>query len=127
MSEREIIARGEQSGERVDQLPAVVPAVDIFENENEILLHVDLPGVQKDDISINIDNGKLALSAARYLPTAGAQAWREIADVQFRRTFAVPQSIDLNNVRAELKNGVLSLHLHKSEAAGPRQIEITTS
>ncbi|NLX18705.1 MAG: Hsp20/alpha crystallin family protein [Desulfobulbus sp.] len=126
MSESEIIARSEQPADVVSQLPTVAPPVDTFENEKEILLHVDLPGVQKDAIVINIDNGKLTLSAVRSVPTAGAQAWREIADVQFRRIFAVPQSIDVNNVRAELKDGVLCLHLPKSEAAGPRQIEITT-
>lgn len=126
MSENEIVARNEQSGEMVNQLPVVVPAVDIFENENEILLHADLPGVRKDDISINIDNGKMILSGMRYIPTTGAAAWQELADVEFRRTFAVPQSIDINNVHAELKDGVLRLHLPKSEAARPRQIEITT-
>jgi len=126
MSEHEIIARNEQSGEMVHQLPAVIPAVDIFENEGEILLHADLPGVRKKDISLNIDNGKMTLSGVRYLPATGAATWRELADVEFRRTFAVPQSIEIANVHAELKDGVLRLHLPKSESAKPRQIEITT-
>ena len=126
MSEHEIVARNEQPGEMVNALPVMVPAVDIFENEIEILLHADLPGVRKDDITINIDNGKMILSGMRYIPTNGAASWRELADVEFRRTFAVPQSIDINNVHAELKDGVLHLHLPKSESAKPRQIEITT-
>jgi len=126
MSEHEIVARNEQPGEMVNSLPVTVPAVDIFENESEILLHADLPGVRKDDITINIDNGRLILSGIRYISTTGALAWRELADVEFRRTFAVPQSIDINSVHAELKDGVLHLHLPKSESAKPRQIEITT-
>jgi HSP20 family molecular chaperone IbpA len=126
MSEHEIVTRNEQPGEMVNPLPVMVPAVDVYENEKEILLHADLPGVRKDDITINIDNGKMILSGMRYIPTTGAAAWRELADVEFRRTFAVPQSIDISNVQAELKNGVLHLHLPKSESARPRQIEITT-
>jgi len=126
MSEHEIATRNEQPGEMVNTLPVMVPAVDVYENEKEILLHADLPGVRKDDITINIDNGKMILSGMRYIPTTGAAAWRELADVEFRRTFAVPQSIDISNVQAELKDGVLHLHLPKSESARPRQIEITT-
>jgi HSP20 family protein len=126
MSEHEIVTRNEQPGEMVNPLPVMVPAVDVYENEKEILLHADLPGVRKDDITINIDNGKMILSGMRYIPTTGAAAWRELADVEFRRTFAVPQSIDISNVQAELKDGVLHLHLPKSESARPRQIEITT-
>jgi HSP20 family protein len=125
MSDHEIVARNEQSGEMVNALPVMVPAVDVFENESEMLLHTDLPGVRKDDITINIDNGKMILSCTRYIPSDGVATWRELADVEFRRTFAVPQSIDINNVYAELKDGVLQLHLPKSESAKPRQIEIT--
>ena len=107
------------------QLPVMTPEVDIFENEHEILLHADMPGVTKEDISINIDNGKMRLSGIRRLPTGGAATWREFGDVEFRRNFSVPQSIDTDQVRAELKDGLLCLHLPKSEAAKPRQIEIT--
>jgi len=126
MSENEIVAQTEQPGELVHQLPVATPAVDIFENEDEILMHADMPGVIKDDISINIDNGKMVLSGMRHLHSTGSATWREFTDVEFHRTFAVPQSIDINKVHAELKDGVLRLHLPKSEVAKPRQIEIKT-
>jgi HSP20 family molecular chaperone IbpA len=124
MNENEIVARNEQPAERLHRLAVTAPAVDILENENEILLHADLPGVLKDDIGVNIDNGKMTLSGVRRLQMGGAAVWRELADIEFRRTFAVPQSIDIDKVHAELKDGVLRLHLPKSEAAKPRQIEI---
>jgi len=124
MSENEIVARNEQPGELVHQLPVAAPAVDIYENDAEILLHADMPGVLKDDISVNIDNGKMLLSGTRRLQPGGSAGWRELTDVEFRRTFAVPQSIDVNKVHAELKDGVLRLHLPKSESAKPRRIEI---
>ena len=84
-----------------------------------------MPGVAKEDITIHIDNGKMRLSGIRRLSTGGAATWREFGDVEFRRNFSVPQSIDTNQVRAELKDWLLCLHLPKSEAAKPRQIEIT--
>lgn len=124
MSDNELVTRTEQPGELIHQLPVATPAVDIFENEAEILLHADMPGVGKNDISISIDNGKMILSGTRRLQSAGSAAWQELGDVEFRRTFAVPQSIDVDKVHAELKDGVLHLHLPKSEAAKPRQIEI---
>lgn len=101
----------------------VTPEVDIFENEHEILLHAGAPGVAKEDIDIN--NGKMRLSGIRRLPTGGAAAWREFGNVEFRRIFSGPQSMDTDQVRVEFKDGLLCLHLPKSEAARPRQIVIT--
>jgi len=83
-----------------------------------------MPGVDKKDIKVNIDNGKLFLAGVRSMPISGAVQWEDFGDVQYQRTFSVPQSIDVNKVNAEMKEGVLRLHLPKSEAAKPRQIEI---
>ncbi len=125
MSERQDLSvREEALSERNRQIPTVAPMVDILENENEILLFADMPGVDKKDISINIDNGRLALSGIREVKPVGAVTWEEFADVEYRRTFSVPQTIDVAGVNAELKEGVLLLHLPKSESAKPRQIEI---
>jgi len=112
--------------EKSRAIPTAGSLVDIYENEDEILLHVDMPGVEKNNIKVNIDNGTLTLSAVRQLETKGVSAWEEFGDVEYRRSFSVPQSIDIGKVDAELKDGVLRLHLPKSEAAKPRQIEIKT-
>jgi len=126
MSENNALVSEQNQGRALgQQLPQVAPEVDIFENEHEILLYADMPGVGKEDIAINIDNGKMTLSGTRRIQTNGATAWREFGDVEYRRNFAVPQSIDTSKVSAELKDGQLCLHLPKSEAAKPRQIEIT--
>jgi HSP20 family molecular chaperone IbpA len=123
MSERKDIVKRE---ERVPEhsIPVVAPAVDIYENDDEILLHADMPGVEKDDIKVNIDNGKLELSGVRKLVTNGAVNWEEFGDVEFSRSFSVPQAIDVNKVNAQLREGVLYLHLPKSDNAKPRQIAI---
>ncbi len=125
MSEKNNIAtRGEALAERSREIPVISPVVDIFENDDEILLHADMPGVAKEDVSVNVDNGKLSISGVRSLQVSGAANWEEFADVEYRRTFSVPQSIDVAKVNAELKDGVLKLHLPKSEAAKPRMIKI---
>jgi len=107
------------------RIPVVAPLVDIFENENEILLYADMPGVTKQDVCVDIDNGKLTLSGIRKTANKGAASWEEFGEVEFQRTFAVPQTIDVGKVGATLKDGVLRLNLPKSEAAKPRQIEIS--
>jgi len=122
----ELVARTGKGGELTNQLPLTMPAIDVFENDSEILLHADMPGVVKDDISVNIDNGKMTLTGIRRLHTTGVANWREFKDTEFRRVFSVPQSIDIDKVHAELKEGVLRLHLPKSDATKPRQIEIIT-
>ena len=125
MSKRtELVKRKESMPERSRELPTLAPLVDIYENDEEILLHTDMPGVDKKDITVNIDNGKLALSGVRKIETSSAVQWEEFGNVKYQRTFAVPQTIDVDKVNAELKDGVLRLHLPKSEAAKPRQIEV---
>nr|WP_321468065.1 Hsp20/alpha crystallin family protein [uncultured Desulfobulbus sp.] len=125
MSEKsELVTSNTQGDNLTKQFPVIAPEIDVYENDQEILLHADMPGVQKEDIAISIDNGKMTLSGIRRLQVNGASTWREFGDVEFRRNFSVPQSIDTSKVSAELKNGQLCLHLPKSEAAKPRQIEI---
>lgn len=128
MNERtEMIKREESMPERRRQMPAVSPFVDIFENDNEILLQADMPGVDKKDITVGVDNGKLSLGGIRKVETTGSTQWEEFESVEYHRTFSVPQSIDVEKIRAELKDGVLCLHLPKSESARPRQIEIKST
>ncbi|MCF8093237.1 MAG: Hsp20/alpha crystallin family protein [Desulfotignum sp.] len=123
----EIAKRNDQNIEKTRELYEAARMVDIYENEDEILLYADMPGVAKDELSVNIDNGRLSLSGVRKLETSGAASWEEFGNVEFVRNFSVPQTIDVEKVEAELKNGVLALHMPKSEEAKPRQIEIRTA
>lgn len=106
------------------QLRLVAPGVDIYENNDEILLHADLPGVEREEMTINLENGRLTLAGRRRVADRGAAIFEEFGEVEYRRTFAVPQGIDIGKVGAELKDGVLRLHLPKSDAVKPRQVEI---
>lgn len=124
MANKELTKRDKGAVESTRNLRQSVPLVDIYENDDEILLHAEMPGVRKDDITVNIDNGNLSLSGVRSILHDGAADWEEFGDVEFQRAFSVPQSIDVNNVKAELKDGILALHLPKSEAAKPKTIKI---
>lgn len=123
----EVTKRSENMVEKQQDLATVAPVVDIYENDEEILLHADMPGVTKDKISVNVDNGKLEISGVRNLQTKGAESWQEFDDIEYRRVFSVPQTIDVAKVNAELKDGTLKLHLPKAEVAKPRTIEIRTA
>ncbi len=124
MENKELLQKDKGAVESARKTRSVMPLVDIFENDDEILLHAEMPGVQKDAVKINIDNGNLSLSGVRRKNQEGAAGWEEYGDVEFRRAFAIPQNIDIGKVRAEMKEGVLCLHLPKSESAKPRVIEI---
>jgi len=110
--------------EKPEKLSVLIPSVDIYENNDEYLVYADLPGVAKEDVSIDLDNGQLTLIGNRYVEAAKGQLMEEFSSAQYRRVFSVPQGIDLGRVDAELTDGVLKLHLPKSEAVKPRKIEI---
>lgn len=125
MNERkELVTTEEKNIEKTRDLRTAIPAVDIYENNNEILLQADMPGVVKEDVSVKLDNGTLSLSGIRKTETSGASIREEFSDVEYVRSFSVPQTIEMERVEAEFKDGVLKLHLPKSEEAKPRQIEI---
>ena len=125
MNKTDLATKKEEMLERRQDLPKIAPVVDIFENDDEILLHADMPGVTKENVTVNVDNGRLEITGTRHLETKGTGSWQEFGDVEYRRVFSVPQSINVEKVNAELKDGVLKLHLPKAEAAKPRTIKIS--
>ena len=127
MSDKKDVAkREERRPEVTGKLATVIPSVDIYENNDELLLHADMPGVTKEDMTINLENGKLSIAGIRRLKSEGTPQFVEFGAVEFRRTFSVPQGIDTSKVNAELKEGVLRLHLPKTDAVKPKHIEIKT-
>ncbi len=114
------------NGEKIEQRPVVAPTVDVFENENELLVVADLPGVSQDRMSIHFDKGRLTIEGQRTTPKWTARlAETEAAD--FRRTFLVPQGIDSEKIAAELSQGVLTVHLPKHASVKPRRIDVKVS
>lgn len=109
--------RENQSPERMQQRAAVAPAVDVFENKDEILIFADLPGVAKDNLAIHLEKNELAIEGRR--PDAGDEE-----PYDYRRTFVVPAGIDADRISASLQNGVLRVALPKPAALKPRTIAV---
>jgi HSP20 family protein len=106
----------------------VQPRVDILENDDELLLLVDLPGVKPEDVDIRFENGELALHGRRQPQSPGKQRVRwEYEVANYYRVFRVTEQVAGDKISAELKDGVLTLHLPKVEAAKPRRIAVKGS
>jgi HSP20 family protein len=101
------------------------PRVDIFENDTELTLMADVPGVRPEDVDLRYDKGELILHA-KVQPHAqqGTPLLNEFEVGDFYRAFAINESLDSTKISAECKNGVLIVHLPKVEAAKPRQISV---
>jgi HSP20 family protein len=106
--------------------PTVAPAVDIYENADGVLLIADLPGVSKENLSIDLEKDRLTLTAKRTQRFTEGPGTK-FADFDYFRAFWVPKDIDAEKITAELSNGVLHLHLPRVAAAKPRKIEVKTS
>jgi HSP20 family protein len=126
MSGQTALAKNESSTlVRSEQLRVVAPACDVYESNDEILVVADVPGVTDEALDVNLGNGELTVRARRQVSAGdGALTGIEYPDCEFRRRFAVPGGIDASKINAELKNGVLWLHLPKSEELKPRQIAV---
>jgi HSP20 family molecular chaperone IbpA len=116
--------REPQSIRQSEERPALAPACDIYENRDEILVVADLPGVTPENLEIQFDKGELTFEAKRTLTTTGNALASEIRECDYRRRFGVPAGIDGSKIHAELKDGVLHLHLPKSESLKPRNIAV---
>lgn len=103
----------------------VAPRVDILEKEDELLLFADLPGVKTDDIDLHFENGELTLHGRRRSFHEGkTRTSYEYEVTTYQRTFRIGENIATDKIAAELKDGVLTLHLPKVEAVRPRKIAI---
>ncbi len=105
-------------------LPAIPPRVDVFENEAELLLVADLPGVAKDAVEVKFDDGELSIFARRSQVDNGTLLRRETEARNYERLFALPDGIDVDKVVAELEAGVLKVHLPKAPQKRARKIEV---
>lgn len=107
-----------------------IPAVDILEDENQLVLRADVPGVDLSKIDIRLENGTLTLKGQREFErkddkTSYHRVERQYG--QFARSFTMPETVDPEKVDAEYKNGVLQITLGKKELAKPRSIQVQVS
>jgi HSP20 family protein len=110
--------------ETLEQRAFVAPAVDIYENAEEVLLVADLPGVGKEDVSIHFEKDRLSLRATRRESPGGRLLAAEYRPHDFRRDFLVPRGIDAERIEAKVEAGVLRVRLPKAAALRPRAIAV---
>ncbi|MFB6098344.1 MAG: Hsp20/alpha crystallin family protein [Salinibacter sp.] len=115
--------------EEEDSSPQAVwrPRMDLIETEDAYRLHLDMPGMSKDDLKISYQDNELVVSGER--TTERTDEDEEFVRVersfgQFRRAFTLPRTVDAENIEASYNNGVLTVTVPKTESVKPRQIEI---
>lgn len=105
------------------------PATDIVETESGFYLYMDIPGVGKQDLSIDVEENmmivkgkasQIAVEGEKYLS-------QEFVEGDYLRRFTIADIVDRNNIKANFKNGVLELFLPKIAEAKPRKIEVSYS
>lgn len=106
------------------------PSVDISETEGEFQIKAEIPDVKKEDVKITLEEGVLTLQGQRKQEKEDKRTKYhriERSYGSFARTFALPDVIEIDKVKAEFRDGVLNLHLPKSEKAKPKAIEVKVS
>jgi len=106
--------------------PAMIPAVDVLENEAGITVKADLPGVSKEDLHIRVDGETLTIEGQVNLGgMSGLEpVYAEVRTAQYRRSFVLSRDLDTSKIDASMKNGVLTLTVAKLEQAKPRRIPV---
>lgn len=112
-----------------DVLPGrcTVPALDIVEQENEIVVNAELPGVKKEDVKITFENNILTLSSEQKPAEVSEKAsvlLKEIRNPGFNRSVKFGIQVDAAKISAEMSNGVLTITLPKTEAVKAKEISI---
>ena len=106
------------------------PPVDILEDQNEIVVKAELPGIKQDDIDIELTGETLTIRGERKLEEAQRQenyVRVERAYGQFLRSFTIGVPVQNDAVRASYKDGLLEVHLPKSEATKPKKVKVSAS
>ena len=102
----------------------ISPAVDIYETEEGLTLVADVPGLSEKSLNISIEQGILTIEGDA-AAGVGDYQYREFVMAGYWRQFQLSETLDAEKARAEVRHGVLTLHLPKAEAAKPKRIAIT--
>jgi len=107
------------------------PSVDIEEEEDKYVIKADLPGVDKKDIDVKLENGVLSIRGEKQTETETGKGTKRHRTERFHGTFArsftLPDAVKADNVNASYKDGVLELSIPKAEEAKPKSIDIKVS
>ena len=108
------------------QAVPLVPAVDIWEDAEGIVVKADLPGVAKEGLSIGVDGETLTIEGGMTLGESPKlqDVYAEVRVAHYRRSFVLGRDLDSEKIAANFANGVLELRIPKREAAKPRRVPV---
>lgn len=115
------VTRREQQEERA----VFVPAADIWETAESIVLRLDMPGVGPDDVDVNVQRGMLTVKGTVSSPKAEKVLYAEQRIGDYQREFALSEDLDPDSITAQMNAGVLTLTVGKAAKVKPRKIAIT--
>jgi HSP20 family protein len=122
----ELVERPQAQVTRREQPPQYfVPAVDVSETPEGLILRYDMPGVRKGDVDITLDKGTLSVTGKAQPEESGTPVYRETRVGDYHREFTLPEGVDPDRVMAEMNDGVLTVRIGKPEKAKPKKIAIT--
>lgn len=107
-----------------------VPKVDIVENDDNVAMRFEVPGMDKKNIKVGVKDGVLTVSGERKVEKeekTESYIRSEIHSGSFSRSFTLPDSIDIEKIEADYKDGILELSLAKREEAKPKEIDVKVS
>lgn len=115
----------ESRGELTQRRPVFIPAVDIFENKDSLVLIADMPGVTNDGVEIHLEDSELTMRGkVREEQRDVMPVYTEYRSGDYYRSFTLSNVIDQQKIEASIKDGVLKIILPKAETAKPRQITV---
>jgi HSP20 family protein len=132
MAERTVPAPARQQDEQREPTRSderfVAPPVDIYEDDQGLVVVADLPGADPDTLEVRVERGILSIQARAggAQTAAGEPIHREFELVGFFRQFQLPEEVDSERIQADLKQGVLTLRLPRAAPAQPRRIQVRT-
>jgi HSP20 family protein len=106
------------------------PGIDVYADEDTVTVATALPGVKADDVRIELEDGVLGIAAERaddQPPAASRLLLREREAFRFARSIQLPFAVDAGRVQARLKDGILTVTLHRAEADKPRRIAVAAN
>lgn len=117
---------GAETGDEFEQAEWT-PAADIYESEANYLIAIDLPGIDRSTLSIDLDDDRLVVKGVRVLDSEPKEHRCERPRGRFLRTFSLPGSVNQTEIVAEYKDGVLQIDLPKRKEQKAKRIEIRIS
>jgi HSP20 family protein len=104
-----------------------VPAVDVYEDEQKLVLKLEVPGIKQEDLDVRVENQTLTVRGERKFESEEKEENFHRIERRFgsfTRSFTLPVTVDTGSVAAKYENGVLAIQLGKKEAAKPKQVKI---